>query len=55
MNPVTPEELFQIIGEQTVTIRKQLQQLTQQQNEIKELRPPVLPAKKEKGPKVKEK
>ena len=39
MNPVTPEELFQIIGEQTVTIRKQSQELAKMQKEITELKP----------------
>jgi len=38
MNPVTPEELFQIIGEQTVTIRKRSQQLAILQKEITELK-----------------
>jgi hypothetical protein len=39
MNPVTPEELFQIIGEQTVTIRKQAQEMARMQKEITELKP----------------
>ena len=38
MNPVTPEELFQIIGEQTVTIRKQAQEMARMQKEITEVK-----------------
>jgi len=39
MNPITPDELFQIIGEQTVTIRKQNQEIMKLQKEITELKP----------------
>jgi len=39
MNPVTPEELFQIIGEQLMTIRKQNQELMRLQKEITDSKP----------------
>jgi len=39
MNQLNAEELFQIIGEQTVTIRKQNQELMRLQTEITELKP----------------
>ena len=49
MNPVTPEELFQIIGEQTVTIRKQSQALAKMQKEIIDSKPPEKNEVKENG------
>jgi len=39
MNQLNAEELFQIIGEQTYTIRKQSQEITRLQKEITELKP----------------
>ena len=39
MNQINAEELFQIIGEQTYTIRKQGQEIIRLQKEITELKP----------------
>jgi len=39
MNQLNADELFQIIGEQTYTIRKQSQEITMLQKEITELKP----------------
>jgi len=39
MNQLNADELFQIIGEQTYTIRKQSQEITRLQKEITELKP----------------
>jgi len=39
MNQITPEELFQIIGEQLMTIRKQNQELMRLQKEIIDSKP----------------
>ena len=39
MNQLNADELFQIIGEQTYTIRKQNQEIIRLQKEITELKP----------------
>ena len=39
MNQLNADELFQIIGEQTYTIRKQGQEILKLQKEITELKP----------------
>ena len=39
MNQLNADELFQIIGEQTYTIRKQSQEIIRLQKEITELKP----------------
>ena len=39
MNQITPEELFQIIGEQLMTIRKQNQEIMRLQKEIIDSKP----------------
>ena len=39
MNQLNADELFQIIGEQTYTIRKQNQEIMKLQKEITELKP----------------
>ena len=47
MNPITPDELFQIIGEQTVTIRKQNQEIMRLQQEASKPKPQKKEDKKE--------
>ncbi len=39
MNQINAEELFQIIGEQLMTIRKQNQELMRLQTEVTKLKP----------------
>ena len=39
MNQLNADELFQIIGEQTYTIRKQGQEIIRLQKEVTELKP----------------
>jgi len=47
MNQVTPEELFQVIGEQTVAIRKQGQEIMRLQQEASKPKPQKKEDKKE--------